>query len=120
MMKVLIVDDSSIMRKAIEKYLGKLDVEIVGSAGDGKTALEMFKEKLPDVVTLDITMPEMDGLTCLEEMLKVKADSKVLVVSALKDEATALEAINKGARGFLGKPFNAETLEEAFKELFED
>lgn len=119
-MKVLIVDDSSIMRKAIHKYLSKLDVEIIGSAGDGKTALEMFKDQLPDVVTLDITMPEMDGLTCLDEMLKIKADAKVLVVSALKDEATALEAINKGAKGFLGKPFNAETLEEAFNELLGD
>lgn len=118
-MKVLIVDDSSIMRKAIEKYLANLDVEIVGTAGDGKAALEIFKDTQPDVVTLDITMPEMDGLTCLEEMLKMKADAKVLVVSALKDESTALEAINKGAKGFLGKPFNADTLAEAFNELLE-
>ena len=119
-MKVLIVDDSSIMRKAIEKYLGTMDVEIVGTAGDGKTALEVFQQTQPDVVTLDITMPEMDGLTCLEEMLKIKSDVKVLVVSALKDESTALEAINKGAKGFLGKPFNADTLGEAFNELLEN
>lgn len=105
------------MRKAIHKYLSKLGVDIIGSASDGKTALEMFKEQLPDAVTLDITMPEMDGLQCLSEMLKIKADAKVLVISALKDESTALEAINKGAKGFLGKPFNAATLEEAFSQL---
>ena len=115
--KVLIVDDSSIMRKAIHKYLSKLGVDIIGSASDGKTALEMFKEQLPDAVTLDITMPEMNGLQCLDEMLKIKADAKVLIISALKDESTALEAINKGAKGFLGKPFNAATLEEAFSQL---
>lgn len=108
------------MRKAIRKCLSKLDVDIIGSASDGKTALEIFKEKLPDAVTLDITMPEMDGLTCLGEMLKIKADAKVLIVSALKDESTALEAINKGAKGFLGKPFNAATLEEAFSELWRE
>ena len=121
-MKVLIVDDSSIMRKAIEKYLGKIGIEInvVGSASNGRIALDMFKEHEPDVVTLDITMPEMDGLTCLTAMLELNADAKILVVSALKDEATSLEAISKGAKGFLGKPFNADTLAEAFKELLED
>ena len=116
-MKLLIVDDSSIMRKAIQKYLSSHDLEVVGVAGDGVSALEIFKEKSPDIVTLDITMPEMDGLTCLEEILKIKADTKVLVISALKDESTALEALKKGARSFLGKPFTEQSLNEAFSQL---
>lgn len=71
-MKLMIVDDSSIMRKAIEKYLSGTDIEIVGTAGDGKQAIELFKTTLPDVVTLDITMPEMDGLECLRRIAENK------------------------------------------------
>lgn len=119
-MKLMIVDDSSIMRKAIEKYLSGTNIEIVGTAGDGVQAIELFKKTLPDVVTLDITMPEMDGLQCLEELLKIKPDVKVMVVSALKDEATALEALKKGARSFLGKPFTPESIKEAFDQVVAD
>lgn len=119
-MKLMIVDDSSIMRKAIEKYLASANVEIVGTAGDGKQAVEMCKATMPDVVTLDITMPEMDGLQCLEELLKIKPDIRVMVVSALKDEATALEALKKGARSFLGKPFTPESIKEAFDQVVAD
>ncbi len=119
-MKLMIVDDSSIMRKAIEKYLASANVEIVGTAADGKQAVEMCKTAMPDVVTLDITMPEMDGLQCLEELLKIKPDIRVMVVSALKDEATALEALKKGARSFLGKPFTPESIKEAFDQVVAD
>lgn len=116
-MKLLIVDDSSIIRKAIQKYLGQLDVEIVGEAGDGKTALDLFQELDPDLVTMDITMPEMDGLTCLEEMLKIKPETRILVISALSDQATALKAMKNGAKGFLGKPFSEDKVKEAFERL---
>lgn len=119
-MKLMIVDDSSIMRKAIEKYLSGNGIEIVGTAGDGKQALELFKTARPDIVTLDITMPEMDGLQCLEELLKIDPNVKVMVVSALKDEATALEALKKGARSFLGKPFTPESIKEAFDQVVAD
>jgi two-component system, chemotaxis family, chemotaxis protein CheY len=119
-MKLMIVDDSSIMRKAIEKYLSGTDIEIVGTAGDGLQAIELFKKTLPDVVTLDITMPEMDGLQCLDELLKIKADTRIMVVSALKDESTALEALKKGARSFLGKPFTPESIREAFEQVISD
>jgi len=116
----MIVDDSSIMRKAIEKYLTGAGIEIVGTAGDGKQAIELFKSTMPDVVTLDITMPEMDGLQCLEELLKIKPDVKVMVVSALKDESTALEALKKGASSCLGKPFTPEIIKEAFDQVVAD
>lgn len=114
-MKLLIVDDSNIMRKAIEKYLQEFDMEIVGTAGDGESALELFKAHLPDVVTLDITMPKMDGIACLENIMSIKPDTRVLIISALKDSATGLLVIKKGARGFLSKPFTPEQLREEIK-----
>ncbi len=111
-MKLLIVDDSNIMRRAINKYLKDFDLEIVGTAGDGEAALTLCKEKKPDIVTLDITMPKMDGLTCLTEILKIAPKTKVLIISALKDNATGLQALKKGAMGFLPKPFTPGELQE--------
>ena len=115
--KVLIVDDSLIIREAIHKYLKNFDIEVVGTAEDGKVALEIFKNSEPDVVTLDITMPEVDGLTVLAEMLKIKSDVKVMVVTALSDKATGLKAIKLGAKSFLPKPFTPEKLQESFQRL---
>ena len=114
-MKLLIVDDSNIMRKAINKYLKDYDLEVVGSAGNGVEALELCKKLRPDFVTLDITMPKMDGLTCLSEILKFDPNIQVLIISALKDSATGLKALKIGARGFLPKPFTAAELQEEIK-----
>lgn len=111
-MKLLIVDDSNIMRRAIEKYLSEFNIEIAGTADNGETALKLFEELKPDIVTLDITMPKMDGLTCLEKIMASNPQTRVLVISALKDPATAIAAIKKGARGFLAKPFTQEELKE--------
>jgi len=117
LIRLLIVDDSLIIRKSIQKYLDGYNIEVVGIAGDGRSALNIFKEKEPDVVTLDITMPEMDGLTVLEEMLKIRPDTRIMVVTALSDKATGLKAIKLGAKGFLPKPFSAEQLKESFTRL---
>ena len=115
--RVLIVDDSLIIREAIQKHLKDLNIEVVGTAEDGKVALDKFREHDPDVVTLDITMPELDGLSVLEEMLKMKKSVKVMVVTALSDKATGLRAIKMGAKSFLPKPFTPEKLQESFKRL---
>jgi two-component system chemotaxis response regulator CheY len=115
--KVLIVDDSLIIREAIHKHLKHFNIEVVGTAENGKIALELFKETDPDVVTLDITMPELDGLTVLEEMLKIKSDAKVMVVTALSDKATGLKAIKLGAKSFLPKPFTPDKIRESFQRL---
>ena len=115
--KLLIVDDSSIIRQSIEKYLTAYNIKVVGTAADGKAALEEFKKTNPDVVTLDITMPEMDGLTVLQEMIKINKDIKVMVVTALSDKATGLKAIKLGARSFLPKPFTPEKLKDTFSRL---
>ncbi len=117
MIKLLIVDDSSIMRRNIEKHLVDYDVEIVGTAGNGKEAIEIVKHQKPDAVTLDITMPEMDGITCLEEIMQVAPKTKVMIITALSDKLTGLRALDKGARGYLYKPVNAEDLKKGFDRL---
>lgn len=111
-MKLLIVDDSSIMRRAIEKSLSQHGLEIVGTAGNGEEALELVEQLEPDLVTLDITMPKMDGLTCLERIMSMRPQTRVLVISALTDRASGLKALKRGAKAFLGKPFTSETLGE--------
>lgn len=116
-MKLLIVDDSSVMRRTIEKHLTNYNLEIVGTAKNGKDALNQFEMKRPDVVTLDITMPEMDGLTCLDKMMAINPDAKVMIITALSDKYTGLLALDKGARSFLYKPVNQTDLVNAFDKL---
>ena len=115
--KLMIVDDSSIIRQVILKYLKNLNVELVGTASNGKEALEAFKKTSPDIITLDITMPELDGLSVLEEIMKINSAVKVMVVTALNDKATGLKAIKLGAKSFVGKPFTEEKLKDAFEKL---
>ncbi len=117
MIKLLIVDDSSIMRRTIERNLGHYNLEIVGTAATGVEALELVKEKKPDIITLDITMPEMDGITCLVEIMKIHPQAKVMIITALSDKLTGLQALDKGARGFLYKPVNSMALSKAFDKL---
>jgi two-component system, chemotaxis family, chemotaxis protein CheY len=117
--KLMIVDDSAIIRQAIHKHLKEFNIEVVGNAEDGKVALEVFQKTRPDVVTLDITMPELDGLTVLEEMLKIDKNVKVMVVTALSDKSTGLKAIKLGAKSFLPKPFTPEKLRSSFERLID-
>ena len=116
-MRFLIVDDSNIIRRKILRSNQVENLRVVGSASNGVEAVEMFKKELPDVVTMDLTMPQMDGIECIEKIIAIKPDVLVLVVSALADKATAIEALKKGAHGFLCKPFTEEELNEALHEL---
>jgi len=116
-LKVLIVDDSNMIVKTIQKHLLKYDMNIVGSANDGKTALEVFKKTKPDVVTLDITMPKMDGLTVLEKMLDINNKVNIIIISALNDKITKINAIKMGAIAFLDKPFTEERIDEVINEI---
>ena len=116
-MKLLIVDDSLLMRKAVERSLAEKAFTVVGSAPDGVEALRIFSETLPDLVTLDISMPKMDGLSCLKEMLKVKPDAKILMVSSQTDNATADEIMKLGAAGIVGKPFTSAQMIEKVNEI---
>ncbi len=116
-MRLMIVDDSNIMRRAIEKYLEGYGLELVATAGDGEEALARFDACEPDLVTMDITMPRLNGLSCIEYMMKARPATRVLVISALNDPGTALRAYKLGARGFLPKPFTAEQLRREMASL---
>jgi two-component system chemotaxis response regulator CheY len=107
--RLLLVDDSDLIRRAIRRTLEKPNDEIA-TAGDGLEALRVVETFDPDVVTMDISMPNMDGLSCIEGVLRIRPNARILVVSALKDKPTAVEAIKRGAHGFLLKPFTADAL----------
>ncbi len=115
--KLMIVDDSNIMRRRIERSQQFEELELVGTAGNGLEALEMFKKTDPDVVTMDLTMPQMDGIECISKLVALKPAVRILVISALSDKATAVEAMEKGANGFLNKPFTDRQLNEAIADL---
>lgn len=115
--RLLIVDDSNIMRRRIERSQQFDELEVVGSASNGVEALELFKKTDPHLVTMDLTMPQMDGIECIEKLVKLKPDIRILVISALSDKATAVDAMEKGANGFLNKPFTDRQLNEAIAEL---
>lgn len=119
-MKLMIVDDSIIIRKAIQKYSAKYNLELVGLAADGKTAIELFSQTLPDIVTLDITMPEVNGLMVLEAIMEIKPETKVIIISAQSDKSTALEALEKGAVDFIGKPFGEDKLDKVMQRILEE
>jgi two-component system chemotaxis response regulator CheY len=116
-LKLMIVDDSNIMRRRIERSQQFEELQLVGTAGNGEEALELFKRTDPDVVTMDITMPRMDGIECIGRLVALKPAVRILVISALADKATAVEAMERGANGFLNKPFTDRQLNEAIQEL---
>ncbi len=122
-MKLMIVDDSNIIRSRIARIMvdAKLpSIEIVGFAANGNDALALFKTTNPDIVTMDLTMPEMDGVECTTLLTELGPDVKILIVSALSDKATAIQALKKGAEGFLYKPFTDDELVNALLELIEE
>jgi two-component system, chemotaxis family, chemotaxis protein CheY len=116
-LKMMIVDDSNIMRRRIERSQQIERLEVVACAANGREAVQLFAQTQPDVVTMDLTMPEMDGIECVEKLVEMNSDVLILVVSALADKATAVEAIEKGANGFLCKPFTDRQLNDALHEL---
>lgn len=111
--KVLIVDDAAFMRMMLKDILVKNGFEVVGEAENGKIAVEKFNEVKPDVVTMDITMPEMDGITAVKEIKKTHPGAKVVMVSAMGQQAMVIEAIQAGAADFIVKPFQPDRVLEA-------
>jgi len=117
MATVLIVDDAAFMRISIKNMLTKNGYEVVGEAENGLVAVEMYKDLHPDIVTMDITMPEMTGLEALKEIVKLDPQSKVVMVSAMGQEAMVRDAIVSGAKGFIVKPFKEDGIIAAIKKL---
>jgi len=117
MHRLMIVDDSNVIRRRIERTQDLAGVEFVGAARNGREALEMYDRLRPTIVTMDLTMPEMDGDECIARLVERDPDLRILVISALADKLTAIEAISKGASGFLCKPFTDRQLNDALRKL---
>ena len=111
--KVLIVDDAAFMRMMLRDILAKNGFEVVGEADNGKVAVQMYNELKPDVVTMDITMPEMDGIAAVKEIKAGDPNAKVVMVSAMGQQAMVIEAIRAGAADFIVKPFQPDRVLEA-------
>lgn len=113
MARVLVVDDAAFMRKVLSDALTGGGHEVVGEAANGEEAVQRFQELRPDLTTLDITMPEKDGMAALKEILGIDPSARVVMCSALGQEAKVLEAIKTGARDFVVKPFQPERVLDA-------
>jgi len=105
MKKVLIVDDAAFMRLAIRSILEKNNFHVVGEAENGLVAIEKYMELKPDIVTMDITMPKMDGIQATEEIRKIDKDATIIIISAIGQETMVKKAILAGAKTFIVKPF---------------
>jgi len=121
-MRMMIVDDSNIVRSRIARLVDdpRLSMlSVVGSASNGAEAIKLFSKTQPNIVTMDLTMPEMDGVECTEALIDMNPDTSILVISALSDKATAISALKKGAQGFIYKPFTDDEIIAALLELVE-
>ena len=121
-MRLLIVDDSNMIRSRISRVVqngGLSNVSLVGLARNGAEALRIARSTLPEVVTMDLTMPEMDGVECITQMLRILPKTNILVVSALSDKSTAIQALKLGARGFVSKPFTDDELKMALLDVMD-
>ena len=117
MQKLMIVDASNVIRNKIRRSVHSKRFTLVATACSGAEAINQCKATKPDIVTMDLTMPNMDGIQCIEKLMLLNPDIIILVVSALSDKATGIEALEKGARGFLLKPFTDDDLNNALLEL---
>ncbi|SHJ58629.1 two-component system, chemotaxis family, response regulator CheY [Anaerobranca californiensis DSM 14826] len=113
--RIMIVDDAAFMRMMIKDILVKNGYEVVGEAANGVEAVEKYKELKPDLVTMDITMPEMDGVTALREIKKIDPNAKVIMCSAMGQQAMVIDAIQSGAKDFIVKPFQNDRVIEAVR-----
>lgn len=108
--KVLVVDDAAFMRMSIKNMITKHGFDVVGEAGNGNEAVAKYQELKPDIVTMDITMPEKTGLEALKEIIGMDPNATVIMVSALGQEAMMKDAITSGAKGFIVKPFKEDII----------
>jgi len=115
--RVLIVDDAAFMRRTLKAILEMHGFEILGEAADGAERVARYKELHPDLVTMDITMPVMDGIAALKEIREYDPQAKVVMVSAIGQESFIMEAISNGAKEFIIKPFEEESVVKTLKKV---
>lgn len=117
MKRVLIVDDAAFMRLSLKTILEKNGFEVVDEAENGSVAVKKYKELRPDIVTMDITMPEKDGIQALKEIRQFDSNSKIVMISAMGQESHVREAVMSGAKGFIVKPFDEDYVVQTLKKL---
>ncbi len=117
MKRVLIVDDSQFMRLSMKAMLERNGFEVVGEAQNGKIAVQKYQELCPELVTMDITMPEMDGLEALSAIRKLDPSCKILMISAVGQETNVRRAILEGAKNFIVKPYKEEKVIDILNKL---
>lgn len=115
--KVLIVDDAAFMRTSIRLMLEKNGFEVIGEAENGLAGIEKYKELKPDVVTMDITMPEMDGIDSLKAIRQYDPAAKIIMVSAMGQEPMVVDAVVNGAKSFIVKPFKEELVVQTLNKV---
>jgi two-component system chemotaxis response regulator CheY len=111
--RIMIVDDAAFMRMMLKDILSKNGYEVVGEAENGAIAVDKYNELRPDLITMDITMPEMDGISAVKKIKSMDANARVVMCSAMGQQAMVIDAIQAGARDFIVKPFQAERVLEA-------
>ncbi|WP_371804713.1 response regulator [Candidatus Lokiarchaeum ossiferum] len=120
MAKILIVDDAQFMRNILTKILTANGHQIVGEADNANSGIEQFKELSPDLVTMDICMPDKSGIEAIKEIINIEPNAKILVCSSLGQELMVMEAIQLGAKDFIVKPFKKEKLVEMINKIVEE
>jgi len=115
---ILIVDDAVFARNTLKKVIAELDyAQVVGEASNGSEAISLYKKLKPDLVTMDLVMPEKSGIEAIEEILKINKSAIIVVVSAVGQEHLVMEATEKGAKDFVQKPIDKEELKDIFDNL---
>jgi len=117
--KVLVIDDSPFVFKAVSKALEGTEWEVVGNALDGQLGIDKYIELRPDVITLDVTMPVMDGLETAKKLVEINPNVKIIMLSAMGDETLLNNAREIGVKYFLTKPFKPDTIQAKLAEVFE-
>ncbi len=115
--KALIVDDAIFMRRMLGDILKQGGYEVVGEASNGKESLEQYKKSKPDIVTMDIVMPEMGGIEAVKEIMKLDKTAKIIMVSAMGQQQLVVEAIQAGAKDFVVKPFESSRILSAIERI---
>jgi two-component system chemotaxis response regulator CheY len=116
---VLIADDLTFIKLVLRSLVEKAGFRVVGEASNGEEAIELYQDKRPDVVLMDITMPKVDGLTALKEILKIDPEAKIIMCSAMGQQSLIVQALQLGAKDFIVKPFRDERVIGAIKNLLD-
>ncbi|MFW5735984.1 MAG: response regulator [Halanaerobium sp.] len=115
--KVLLVDDAAFMRMMLKKILEELDFEVIAEAKSGKEAVRFYNQYKPDLVTMDLSMPEMDGIKATEKIIAKDTEAKIIICSALGQKRKIIESVKAGAKDFILKPFDKESISRKIKSL---